>query len=94
MPVKKQLLRKMHIAYNDAFRIFFGYCRRGSASKMFCINGVNDFNAIRRSAAYSLSRVANSENSIIKSIVNSNVFIESSISKEWSLVLFNIKRMY
>jgi len=83
VPVKRWFLEQVKVAYNDAFRTLFGYCRRQSASKMFCEHGVNNFSALRRVAAYSLlNRLSNSNNSILKAIVQSNMSMQSSISKE------------
>jgi len=89
VPVKHAIMEKVKVAYNDAFRIIFGYSRRCSASAMFAENNMNDFCAMRRGAAYSLiTRLANSDNKIISTIVNSNCFLHSSISKEWKCLLF------
>jgi len=82
---------KIKTAYNDAFRIMFGYSRRSSASAMFNENLVSDFHTMRRMAAYSLlSRLANTTNILLTSIINSSCFLESSITKEWKNLLFNI----
>jgi len=90
VPVQRTILNKVKVAYNYAFRIIFGYSRRCSASAMFAENHVNDFLALRRVATYSLiKRLANSDNSIIQAIINSDCFLHSSISKEWQLLLFN-----
>jgi len=51
VPVWKAILDKVRTAYNDAFRIIFGYSRRSSASSTFCENSVRDFYAIRRCSA-------------------------------------------
>ncbi len=91
VPYKKDIMEKVKVAYNDAFRMLFGYSRRSSASKMFCENNMKDFQAVRRGAAYSLlDRLANSENCILKVIVNSDFFTSSSISYEWKSILFNM----
>lgn len=94
VPVRKVLLKNVKVAYNDACRIVFGKSRRSSASEMFCELCLNDFNAMRRSSAYSLlQRLAESNNLILNSLVNSNVFSKSSISNEWKHLLFNIREV-
>lgn len=91
VPLKKNLFQHIKVAYNDACRIVFEKSRRNSASAMFCELTLCDFNSVRRLAAFSLlRRIATSNNIIIKAIINSNVFIKSSISKEWKKILFNI----
>lgn len=88
VPVSKMLLHKVKVAYNDAFRAIFKISRRASASGMFATNGIKDFTAIYRRAAYSLlCRIASSDNLIVSSIYNSNVFILSSIYKAWCNIL-------
>jgi len=89
VPVRRTILDKLKTAYNDAFRILFGYSRRSSASEMFCENACRDFYAMRRSAAYSLlKRIANSDNSLIVAILYSDCFFNSSITYEWKRILF------
>ncbi len=91
VPLKKSLLHHIKVAYNDACRIVFGRNRRDSASAMFCDLTLCGFNSVRRIAAFSLlRRIAMSDNTIVKAIINSNVFTKSSISKEWKSILFNV----
>lgn len=91
-PVRKGVLEKVRVAYNDACRIIFMIGRRESATKMFANLRLNDFTAVRRRAAYSLfNRCVNSENSIIKNIINSEIFLTSSIYKNWMQLLYNFK---
>ncbi len=88
VPTSKNVLGKVKVAYNDAFRSLFKISRRSSASEMFCKFGVMDFNAIRRRAAFSLlRRVATSENNLVSSIYNSHFFTQSSIYKTWCSLL-------
>lgn len=90
VPVSTKIINSIRVAYNDSFRLIFNYKRRSSASKMFADYRTNDFHAMLRVAAFSmLNRLANSDNSIISSIVNSKVFTQSSISKSWKKILFN-----
>ncbi len=39
-PVRKQALKGVQVAYNNAFRLLFGYGKMCSASAMFCENHV------------------------------------------------------
>ncbi len=88
-PVDSKIMNKLRVTYNDCFRIIMRYGRRKSASEMFCECTVKDFYAMRRVSAFSLlSRIAISNNNIINAIVNSNVFIESAISRSWRNLLY------
>lgn len=87
-PVKRALLDKVKVAYNDAFRNLFSYSRKSSASAMFSQNRVDNFTARRRKAAFSLlTRVASSSNVLISAVYNSRAFSCSSITKSWQLLL-------
>jgi len=89
-PVNKSIMNQVRVAYNDSFRILMGYSRRFSASRMFAENNINDFEAVRRTAAYSLlQRLANSENSILNAMLSSKVFTQSSITMSWKQLLFS-----
>jgi len=86
---------KVRIVYNDSFRALMGYSRRSSALQMFAEKNVRDFIAMRRVAAYSiLTRLANTENTILSAIVNSKVLTGSSTSKAWNCLLFNIPQPF
>jgi hypothetical protein len=88
LPVNKNVLKSVQVAYNDAFRILFGYNRQCSASGMFCENGVTDFVGIQRRAAYSLlKRISRSDNPILHRIFNSRTLIDSSLYQTWTTLL-------
>lgn len=66
-PVLDKTLQSARVAYNDAARIFFGYKRQHSASQMFAELNLPDFQAMRRTGAYSLvTRLAKTDNPILK----------------------------
>jgi len=68
-------MEQVKVAYNDSFKLMFGYSRRCSASLMLAKNHVKDIFVMRRNAAYSLlCRLAESENIIIRAILISKVF--------------------
>ncbi len=57
---------------------------------MFCDNNLKDFHAVQRGTAYALlHRLANSENIILKVIVNSEFFTCFSISYAQMCILCN-----
>lgn len=88
LPTKSESVRKVKVAFNDAFRFFFNYKRTSSASKMFADNRTDDFLARRRKASYSLmTRLCNSNNLMLENIYNSHAFTCSSLYREWSRLL-------
>ncbi len=87
-PVCVKSLHAVKVAYNDSFRILFGYNRRCSASAMFVRNGICDFTAVRRRAVMSLlTRLARSSNPILINIFNSRMFLDSSLYQTWRSLL-------
>ena len=91
-PLKEQSIKLVQVAYNDSFRILFGYSRRESASAMFCVNNMPDFLAIRRRAITSLiSRLSRSSNPILSNIYNSRVLINSTMYQSWRDQLLNTR---
>ncbi len=91
-PVEKTSLKSVQVAYNDAFRLLFGYSRRSSASSMFAENGIPDFLGIRRKAVMSLlTRLSTSSNPLIYGLFNSRMLLDSSLYQSWrNLILCNI----
>ena len=81
---KVHTLSKLKVAYNNAFRIVFGFPKRYSASKMFVDNGVLSYGEFLRKEVHSFwKRLLNSENVIVKNSVNSMF---------GSMVLYTYKR--
>ena len=82
-------LRRICVAYNRVFRIFFGLYQRISMSKTFIDYGVHHFNVIRRKYVTGfLSRLENSDNSIICEILCSSFYINSSMYSTWCKIAF------
>ena len=84
---KKESLRKLKVAYNDALRIFLKKPRGGSASQLFCNYGLTTFQALLRNLMYSFKcRLDGSLNEVITVLVNprhSSVRYRSHIWKHW-----------
>lgn len=88
-PSKQNHLKALQVAYNDTFRMLFGYKRSCSASQMFTQNGIPDFNGMRRRAIFSLiKRLCLTDNPVLSTILYSNVLTESSLYDTWSSMLF------
>ena len=84
---KSESLRKLKVAYNDAFRILLKEPRGGSASQLFCVNGLTTFQALLRNLMHRFKcRLDGSLNEIIMVLVNpsySSVRYQSQIWKHW-----------
>ena len=71
---KKESLRKLKVAYNDALRILLKKPRGSSASQLFCNSGLNTFQALLRNFIYSFKKGYN-----ICSIIVLRLFISQYI---------------
>ena len=84
---KSESLRKLKVAYNDALRILLKEPRGGSASQLFCINGLTTFQALLRNLMHSFKcRLDRSINEVIMALVNprySSVRYHSYFWKHW-----------
>ena len=81
---KKESLRKLKVAYNDALRILLKEPRGGSASQLFCINRLTTFQALLRNLMYSFKcRLDGSTNKVIQVLVNPRCSVLRYQSKLW-----------
>ncbi len=88
LDTKKQY-KKIEIAYNNVFRKFLGYDRYCSASGMFIENRVDIFNVCVGRIVYTFrERIYNSENNLIKCIVNSKAWKGSDLLSSWNSTLY------
>ena len=80
---KKATFSKIRVAYNNVYRELLGLCRRSSASEMFAINNISNFEAlIEESILAFKTRLSNSDNTIISTPQTSWV-ITDTIWKVW-----------
>ncbi len=80
----KKQYKKNIVAYN-VFRKFHGYDRYCSARGMFVESRVDTFNVHVRRMVYSFrKRIYNSENNLIKCIVNSTAWKGSDLFFSWN----------
>ena len=67
----KENMRKLQVAYNDAFRIFLKLPRWTSASEMFVTNNVPTFHAVLRNFMYKfMGRLMKSDNALIMAVTD------------------------
>ena len=85
-------MKKLHVAYNDAFRILLRVPRWTSASHMFVTNNVPTFHAVMRNFMYKfMCRLLESKNGIISAITEtkqSDTRYTSSLWKHWTQCLY------
>lgn len=79
---------KVKIAHNDIFRSLLNVPRWESASMLFVEHHVNNLDCIVRKSYYSLmTRVLNSSNPLISSLVRSDVRTHSRLWHRWGIAL-------
>ena len=80
---KKATFSKIRVAYNNVYRKLLGFCRRSSASEMFVMNNISNFEALIRKSIFAFkTRLSNSDNAIISTLQSSWV-ITDTIWKVW-----------
>ena len=85
---KKATFSKLRVAYNNVYRKVFGLKRRSSASEMFVLNNISNFEALVRKSIFAFTtRLSNSKNAIICTIQRSWV-IRDLIWKVWTDKLY------
>ena len=89
---KKGSIRRLKVAYNDALRILLKVTRCQSASHLFVTCGIHTCEALLRHSMYGfMSRLDESQNSIIEGIVNpakSCFRFSSRLRKHWRVSLY------
>ena len=82
-------MRKINVAYNNAFRMIMKLPRYCSASNMFAMCNVPSCQAVMRNLVYIFTiRVDRSENKLICAIGNSDMRYQSRIKKHWMSSLY------
>ena len=82
-------MRKVHVAYNDAFRFLMNLSRSCSASGMFANYDVLSFKALLRKLIYKfILRVEGCSNPLIVALRNSDYRMSSKIRKFWQDCLY------
>ena len=80
---------QMAVAYNNVFRIFFGYARFSSASQMFVENRVDNFGARMRRLIYGFSeRLYAPGNCLVIRLINSSAWSNSELCQKWKKCLY------
>ena len=67
---KKATFFKIRVAYNTVYRKLLGLCRRSSASEMFVMNNISNFEALIRTSIFAFKIcLSNSDNTIINTLL-------------------------
>ena len=82
-------MRKINVAYNNAFRMIMQLPRYCSASNMFAMCNVPSCQEVMRNLVYRFTiRVDRSENKLLCAIGNSDMRYQSRIKKHWMSSLY------
>ena len=85
-------LRHLKVAYNRIFRILMGLHHRARMSENFIKRGLDPFKVIIRKLSWSFRcRVLQSDNILLKTIVNSMHFMWCKLSRKWNAAILNLK---
>ena len=79
---KVNSIRKLYVAYNNAFRMLFMLLRDCSASGMFAVHNVMSCHALVRKLVFGFY------NSIVQAICASDIWWKSSIRANWNKLLY------
>ena len=80
----KKVMKKLEVAYNNAFRILMKYPRDCSASGMFAKHSLPSGQAILRNLSFKfMRRIDASENRLVKAINLSDSQWRSNIRRHW-----------
>ena len=90
---KKGSMRRLNVAYNDALRILLKVPRWHSASQLFVTCGIHTCDALLRHSMFGfMSRLDESQNTVIEDIVNpmkSCLRFSSRLRKHWRVSLYS-----
>ena len=85
-------LRHLKVAYNRIFRILMGMHHRTRMSENLISRGLDPFKVIVRKLSWSFRcRVLQSDNMLLKTIVNSMYFMRCELSRKWNAAILNLK---
>ena len=82
-------IRKLYVAYNNAFRMLFRLPRDCSASGMFAVNNIMSCPVLVRKLEFGFYKRENSsQNGIVQAIRGSDIWWKSSIRLNWHKLLY------
>ena len=87
--VKQSDLNALKVAYINSFRRLMKLSYRCSASEMFVNHNVSSFKEVLRKSTHNfISRLKNSNNSLIKTVLHSSIPLSSSIWSHWHDMIY------
>jgi hypothetical protein len=85
----KQVLNKMRIAYNNAYRFLLGFRKSDSASNMLVTHNIPSFEALLRRNVFNFkNRTETAPNNLVKTISHDLTVHSGAMYKRWSSLLF------
>ena len=82
-------IHKLHVAYNNVFRMLFKLPRHCSASEMFASNGISMSHAVIRNFVHKfMCRLNTSDNNLIRAVLMSDIRWLSRIRRHWIKMLY------
>jgi hypothetical protein len=84
-------LDRLQVAYNDAFRLLLKVPRWTSASNLFVLHNIPTSHALIRKFIFSLQNsVKNSDNNILRALLNSDLYCKSKLFSKWRTMLYRV----
>ena len=84
-------LRRLNVSYNDTFRRLMQVPRNTTASQVFAENHTDHLKVVFRKNAYSMmTRVQNSPNMLVQTVLQCDDFYHSAIARRWRNLLLTV----
>ena len=87
----KHVISKVRVAYNNVFRLIFGYRRSCSASEIFVNNNIYNFESrLRKNINYFTMRIGSSNNILIATLRENSFILAGPLRQKWIRSVYTI----
>ena len=87
----KHVMTKVRVAYNNVFRLLFGYRRSCSASEMFVYNNIYNFEGrLRKNINDFTMRIGSSSNVLIATLRENSFILAGPLRQKWITSVYTI----
>ena len=87
----KHVMSKVRVAYNNVFRLLFGYRRSYSASEMFVYNNIYNFEGrLRKNINDFTMRIGSSSNVLIATLRENSFILAGPLRQKWITSVYTI----
>ena len=87
----KHVMSKVRVAYNNVFRLLFGYRRSCSASEMFVYNNIYNFEGrLRKNINDFTMRIGSSSNVLIATLRENSFILAGPLRQKWITSVYTI----